>query len=325
MKKTFSVKKFSGGVVTALLFSVLILFAARSSRYMQVFLDGISLWALCVLPSSLPFLFLTALLTKTGSVQRVSKAFTPLTKLLFSLSGVGGYCLFISFLCGYPVGAKTLADVEETGAIDRDQATKMSVLCSSSGPLFILGSVGGGMFENAKIGMILLCSHFFAIIISGMALRFYKPSRSCSPLPPTRKIDNLLYESMYSSVLSALCVGGFVAVFYTFAVLLSDYNLLFPLSALCTFFGMPEKSAAGFARGIVEMTGGCSLLAADPAPLNVALCAFLITFGGISILFQQICYLKKAKVKLGFFLPVKVLQALLAALLCFLLCLCFGI
>ena len=317
------IQKLKSGILTVLLFSVLLLFTLRAPRYMQVFLKGVSLWATCVLPSSLPFLFLTALLTNTGSVQKLSKAFSPVCKVLFNLSGVGGYCLLTSVLCGYPVGAKALYDLYAAGTVRKDEVTKMSLLCSTSGPLFILGSVGGGMFQNQKVGSILLISHLFSVLLSGMVLRFFPTAENSSSLPPLDKTDNLLYESMYSSVLSALLVGGFVCIFYTFAVLLSDYKILYPLQVVLQNLGMPAACSEGVCFGLIEMTGGVGILSASATPLSVALCAFLITLGGLSILFQQICYFQKARVKLQIFLPVKLLQALFAFTLCYGFCLLF--
>ncbi|MBQ9081730.1 MAG: hypothetical protein IJY26_03760 [Clostridia bacterium] len=280
---------------------------------MRICLDGVNLWAVCVLPSTLPFLFITGLLTRLGYVNQLSKRFSPFTKLFFNLSGVSGYCLLMSFLSGYPVGAKTLCDLKEQGVVSASEATKMSFICSSSGPLLILGSVGTGMFFNATVGGILLIAHLSAVVLSGVLFRFYKVIPSKAYLPALKKADNVLYECMYSSVISVLCVGGFIAVFYTLSLILSDWHIVSPLSSLLTAFGCPEDTAKGFAQGLIEMTGGCKSLAVNPSALNVGLCAFLITFGGISILVQQIVYLKRAGVKLRIFLPVKLLQAAIAA------------
>ncbi len=269
------------------------------------------------MPSTLPFLFITGLITRLGYVNKLSKACEKATSFLFGLSGVSGYCLLMSFLSGYPVGAKTLCDLKESGVISSSEATKMSFLCSSSGPLFILGSVGMGMFSDAKIGFILLVSHFFSILLSGVIFRFYKVTPAKGFLPALKKADNLLYECMMSSVLSVLCVGGFISVFYTLSLILSDWHILAPLSSLLSALGAPDTLAKAFAQGVVEMTGGCKALAFAPTPLSVAFCAFLITFGGISILVQQIVYLQKAKVKLRIFLPVKLLQAVIAAAVAF--------
>lgn len=321
--KTHILHKISRTALFLFLFLLLLVFSCFPARYMRACLDGITLWATCVLPSTLPFLFLTGLFTRLGYVRRLSKGCAPLTSALFRLPGVSGYCLFMSFLSGYPVGAKTLSDLTQIGAASPSEATKMSVLCSSSGPLFILGSVGMGMFSDGKIGLILLASHFAAILLSGIALRFYKTSPAAGYLPALKRADNVLYDCIYSSVISVLCVGGFIAVFYTLAVMLNDWQVLTPFSALLSALGVPEDGAQGFARGLVEMTGGCRVLAAAKTLFSVAACAFLITFGGVSILFQQIVYLKKAGVKLRFFLPVKLLQAFLAAAIAFFLALLF--
>lgn len=300
------------------LFCALLLFSVFPARYMKACLDGVSLWAACVLPSALPFLFITGLFTRLGFVHRLSKNCAPVTSALFRLSGVSGYCILMSFLSGYPVGAKTLCDLKEQNVVSASEATKMSVLCSSSGPLFILGSVGMGMFSDVKIGIILLLSHFIAVLLSGIIFRFYPTAPSENFLPSLKRADNVLYECMYSSVLSVLVVGGFVAVFYTLSVMLADCRILTPIAQLLRLCAVPDKTARAFATGLVEMTGGCKSLAASPCVLNVALCAFLITFGGISALFQQIVYLKRAEVKLGLFLSVKLLQSVLAALFAFL-------
>ena len=66
------------------------------------------------------------------------------------------------------------------------------------------------------------------------------------------------------------------------------------------------------------MTGGCLALAGLSTNLAAPCCAFLITLGGASILFQQIAYLRSAGIKLPFFLFVKLVQALGAFFLCLL-------
>ncbi len=173
------------------------------------------------------------------------------------------------------------------------------------------------MFSSPKIGLILLISHYLAVLISGMGMRFYKVKPVPQSLPVGKKTENILYESMYSSVLSVLVVGGFVAVFYVFSFLLFDYRLLFPLLKLLESTGMPPTYAAAFARGLIEMTGGCGALSQNADPLSLALCAFLIAFGGLSVLIQQICYLQKAKVKIPVFLAAKSVQSVLAFALCY--------
>ncbi len=60
------------------------------------------------------------------------------------------------------------------------------------------------------------------------------------------------------------------------------------------------------------MTSGCALLSQSVTPLSAALCCFLVTFGGLCVLVQQIAYLSHAKVKILPFVAVKLLQAAIA-------------
>ena len=74
--KTFSLKR---GALTAFLLAFAVIFALFPERYVPVCLDGITIWALNVLPAVFPFLFVTALLRQTGGAEKVSRAFTPLS------------------------------------------------------------------------------------------------------------------------------------------------------------------------------------------------------------------------------------------------------
>ena len=70
--------------------------------------------------------------------------------------------------------------------------------------------------------------------------------------------------------------------------------------------------------GLIEATRGCAALAAaDAAGLPFA--AFAITFGGASILAQQLAFLRPVGVRAGRFIAVKAAQGCAAALFCALL------
>ena len=62
-------------------------------------------------------------------------------------------------------------------AIDEAAATKMSVFCSTSGPLFVAGSVGTVMVGNKTAGTILLLSHVLSAVFNGVLFRFYGDNR----------------------------------------------------------------------------------------------------------------------------------------------------
>ena len=76
-----------------------------------------------------------------------------------------------------------------------------------------------------------------------------------------------------------------------------------------------NDASSAFCRGLIEATGGCYALAQSGAKLSLPLAGFLITFGGLSILCQQLCYLQPLGVSAVKFAAVKAAQALLCFLL----------
>ena len=308
----------TAALLSAAALLLIVLLALSPARYAAACLEGISLWAKAVLPSLFPFFILTALLTKLGAAEALADKLSPLTKKC-KLPGVAAYCFLLSILSGYPVGSRIIADLAKSGAVSAKQASRMSALCSTSGPMFLLGSVGGAMFGSAKAGAILLASHITAVLLVCLA---FVPLLKPLPEPPPKKYapsaDNILYE-----VISILCVGGFIAAFYVLSLALADLYILWPLEK---FFGLffPQEIAEGLCAGLLEATHGCALLAAGGGIFALPAAAFCVTFGGACILCQQLGYLKSAGVKATPFIGIKALQGIAAFLLCLGLCAAFG-
>lgn len=143
-----------------------------------------------------------------------------------------------------------------------------------------------------------------------------KRNKTAAPHPDT---DGILAASVQSGVLTVLCVGGFIAFFFVLMQALSDLHISAPLERLLSFplsAAGSEGAAAGLTAGLLEATQGCASIAASGAPLALPLCAFLVTFGGGSILAQQLAFLTGAGVKAGPFIGIKILQGIAAFLLC---------
>ncbi len=302
----------------------MLILITKPETYVETTKTGIIVWALTVAPSLLPFFFLTSLLTYLGVVKKIIKTASPVTKFLYNESGVSFWTQIMSFLSGYPVGAKIIADLYQNNIISSKTATKLSIISSTSGPLFIVGSVGVAMFKNKTVGLLLLVSHYLSSIILGVLFRNYGDNQPIAPLlHKNNDIDNILYDCIWSAVSSVLVVGGFIAVFYTLSQILLDFNLLFfiqkPLSLI---FG--SQLSYGITMGLIESTTGCLQLAkCGISNVSVSLASAIISFGGISIWFQSIAFLTKAKVNIKIFMLGKILQTIISFLVCFLLSLIF--
>ena len=307
----------------ALLGFVTIMLVVFPDRYADTTFTGIKVWAFNVLPSLLPFFFITALMTGTGSLTKITDKLSPVTRFLYRTGGISAYVQIMSFLSGYPVGVKIAADLYDRGVIDKYEVTKLSTFCSTSGPLFIVGSVGTAMFANKKAGIILLCAHLLSSVLCGVIFRFL-PTGSDRPISAdlTAKCDNVLYESIYSAVLSVAVVGGFIAVFFTFAAILSDVGVFIPIIKLLSPV-VGENDANGIAIGLIECTFACRTFSATLTPLSVSLACGAISFGGLSVWCQSAVYLNKARADFKIFAFSKLTHTVLGFVICYVICMIF--
>lgn len=291
--------------------------AAKPDVYVKSSFEGIKLWAVSVLPSLLPFFFLTTIMSKIGLIAAFSKKAERLTGKIFRCGGISSYAFIMSILSGYPVGAKIISDLSKNGEITQSEATRMSTFCSTSGPLFIIGSVGVGMFGDKRVGYTIIAAHILSAVICGLIFRFYGKKNETSFLDLNyEKSENLLYDCVYSSVVSVALIGGFICVFYVLSDIVINLKLTLPIEKLLYLICGDENSAKGFTIGLIECTRGCKILSAGGVNrLSVAFGAASVSFGGVSVIFQSLMFLKSAKVNIGIFILSKIIQTGVAFLL----------
>lgn len=320
MKKFFKI--FLGVAV----FLVIALIIAKPEVYVESAFFGIKLWAIKVLPALLPFFFLTAVAIKLGVTDFIAKIFEKPCNFLFKVSGVGAFVFVMSLLSGYPIGAKMIADLSRQGVLSKEESTKISTFCSTSGPLFIVGSVGIGMFNDKTAGFIILISHLLSAVLCGIIFSFYGKKESEKRLiRQSEKSRNALYDCVYSSVISVALVGGFVCIFCLFSDLCKNLNLLLPLENLLSPL-VGQNLSSAFCYGLIECTKGCNLLAnCGLSTYSLAFATALISFGGVSVWAQSIIFLSQARVNLKVFCLSKTLQAIASFFICLGLCTFIGV
>lgn len=297
----------------------------QPEKYINSALMALKLWALVVLPSLLPFFFLTLMLTKLGAIEKIALKLSPVTKFLYNASGISAFVQIMSFISGYPVGARLIAELKAENAIDEAAATKMSVFCSTSGPLFVAGSVGTVMVGNKTAGTILLLSHVLSAVFNGVLFRFYGDNRPIAPLLQKKPPQNLLADCAYSASVSSITVGTLICVFYVLSDVLCDYKILYPLEFLLSFVFFDKQKAAAFSAGLIECTKGCKMLSLTSGFLRLPLISAIIAFGGISVIAQSLAFLKSAKVKTKIFVLGKITQSVFAFLFCAVFCAVFKV
>lgn len=278
-----------------LLFAVVGVFVCSPAKYMQSFFDGLIVWAYNVLPALFPFAVVSAIALKVAPKSRLS-----VSRRLFGISCDSIWAM--SLLCGYPIGAKAIAESDA----DVDAATKACAFCSTAGPIFMIATVGAKLLQSATATLILIVSHILSSLLNGL---FYRTKRiaTISQSDGDFKAEDF-GNTVTNSVLSILSVGGLIALFYMLSDMLKSF--------------LPQEAGnsliVAFAVGLLEMTNGvfaiCKLT--DVATATV-LCSSLLALGGMCVFLQCYAFLGKKKVKPLSLIKMKLTQSALATVVSF--------
>lgn len=315
----------------------MILFALLPQIYIPTAKKGILLFVNNVLPSLFPFFFFTKLLTQLQifSIQQTNKK--SFTNKLFGLPRSCLYIFLLSILSGYPVSAKIIADLKKENQLNENETIRCLALCSTSGPVFILGTVGFLFLNNITAGIILLTSHILASICNGIIFRkfSYKNMKNDAFLNKNGNLINkknyektsileAISNSIFESIKSIFVVGGYIILFYILIEILNNSHILYPIQQVLTFtlspFHIPATYANAILSGCLELTRGCFELATLPLPkFNIICISGLLGWSGISILLQSLHFLKDTKIKTRHFILIKGVQSILNIFICTLL------
>jgi sporulation integral membrane protein YlbJ len=277
-------------------------------------MEGVILWFTAVLPALFPYLFLTAILSTLKTTSKIITFFSKPCEKFFNVGGTIFYAFFMSLISGYPMGAKITCDLYEKGAINRYEATRAFCFCSTSSPVFTISCVGNVMFKNPLFGVALFIVHLLSSVLVGFIFSFYKrKERPLKTVMPSEKTDNILYESIYSSVISALVVCGFIGIFYLISDVLTSIGILTPITKFLSLITNDDNLSYGVTVGLLEYTKGVKIISnGGISLLTLPFVSALLGFGGISIIMQSVAYIKKAKLKTAPFIIAKLLSAVLS-------------
>lgn len=338
MKKNQIIIFFFPIVIVLFLVVGIIIFPQESIKSAK---EGLNIWVNVLIPSLLPFIIGANLIVELKIVDLIGVIINPITKFVFNVSGKSALVFVISTVSGYPVGAKLAYDLRYKGQISSSEAQRLVSFCSTSGPLFIIGAVAVGMFNNPSLGYLMILCHYLGSISVGILFRNYgKEKLSKSNINVRTNLKNII-STRYSSnigffvmfgnavvngVNTLLAVGGFVIVFSVVFKVLSLFNIISLLATILSIplslFGVTKELCYAFIGGLFEITIGCSNIsqvASASLSIKASLSSFLIGFSGLSILAQCCNFLAKTDIKTNLYILSKFLHGLFAAIFTFLL------
>ena len=282
--------------------------------------DGLLLCFNVIVPSLFPFFVLSSLVVDLGLAAYLGRALEGLMRPLFRVSGSCAAAVALGFIGGYPVGARTALQLYEQGLCSKTEAERLLAFCNNSGPAFILGVVGAGVFGDSRVGLLLYLTHALASMVVGLLFRFYGGAGGKSASKPRPKpIQTVSFPAAFTgavsrSLQSTLNICAFVVFFAVVLRLLTAYGVLSALASLLSLAGFEGEWARRLVAGLLELSSGVSSLRGSTQLAGrVSMAAFMLGWAGLSVHCQVLSFLVDSGLSARAYLMGKLCHGLIAA------------
>lgn len=269
----------------------MLLMILDSKTFLIGAIDGVQLCIRTVLPSLFPFLVLSGFMIQ--HMDGLSLPFLNPPARLCQLPQGTESILILSFLGGYPVGAKAVMQLYRNGAIDQLNAERMLGFCSNCGPSFIFGMVAV-LFNNHWVAWILWLIHMVSSILVGLTL----PRSNHRISIKTQISEDALFDPVANASVAVINICGWIILARSLGAFLDRWLLWL----------LPQQHHA-ILMGMLELTNGCvELQNTLSEPFRFVAVSGLLAFGGLCVLMQTRSV--TGSLGLGQYLSGKLLQTL---------------
>lgn len=268
--------------------------------------DALTLCAQTVIPSLFPFFVLSSLLVSGGGADAFSALLGGLMRPLFGISGAGASALTLGLLGGYPVGARTVAELYDAGTLEKSEAERLLGFCNNAGPGFILGICGGAVLHSSRAGLYLYLVHAASALLTGILLCRDLPRFSAMRRKPVQNTTAAPFASLFSAAVRGALTGilNVCAFVVLFLVLLRLLAAMLPAA-------VSAAPLYPLLLGFVELTNGVTAL--SPTRGGFVCCAVLLAWGGLSVHAQTLSVLDGTSLSTRYYWRGKMMQAALSA------------
>ena len=311
-------------VLIALLTAALALVTAPTQA-MTGAKNGLTLCCNVIIPSLFPFFVLSSLAVDLGLAAYLGRLLEGVMRPLFRVSGCCAMAVVLGFVGGYPLGAKTALELYRQGLCTKTETERLLAFCNNSGPAFIFGVVGAGIFGSGQIGLLLYASHCVASLLTGLLFRFYgheDPRATATGYPKpiaATTIPAAFTNGVVRSFSNLLNICAFVIFFSALLQLMSYFGVFTAIARLLSLMGVSSRYAPQLVAGLLELTSGVSSLGGVASSAgSISMAAFMLGWAGLSVHCQVLCFLIDSGLSARTYLLGKFLHGLISAALTYL-------
>lgn len=314
-----------------LFLAILLIFPSSASEGIK---NGLNYSANLLLPSLFPFMVLSSFVIRSGFSEYTGKVFSPVTKFIFGLPPICSSAIILSFVGGFPVGAKCVQLLYDDKKITQTQAQRMMLFCVCSGPAFLITAVGTIMLKNITVGIILYISQVLSCIILGIISKYiYIPEKQAQEninnIPVSEKSENKNQSIVSAFILSCsdgatsvISMTALVLIFSLFINVAEKNGITQFISHIFILLGMNSSMSDVILSVILEVTGACSKICDGGLPLWVM--SFAVGFGGMCVHLQIFDILRNIKINKIRFILFRFVNAVISAVITYIICIFYN-
>lgn len=296
---------------------IICLFVMKPAIVSEGVFNGLKIWVNNMIPYLLPMSILSNILLQYNFLYRISDRLSFVSRRIFN-SKYAFIPYFISFVVGYPSGAMTVNSMASYKRIDSFEANSLVVFTNNCSFQFMAGAVAFSMLGDFNLNKYIVVPHLVSAVLIGIIL---KKSDINSTLTKEKKQKSISFydafnSSIYKSITSIMSIGGVIVIFSVFSNFFE--NILIEVSKHFTFSTQLSDIIHSVSVGVLEIANGCSVTASSTLPLDIKLIIinFLISFSGISVIFQTVAVTNDFNFNIGNYIFYRFIQGIISVIIC---------
>jgi sporulation integral membrane protein YlbJ len=309
---------FRRNIVPILVLLFICFFILKPATVSEGAFNGLKIWVNNIVPFLFPMSVLSNILLQYNFLyslfERMSFISNKLLKNKYALIP-----FFISFVSGYPSGAMTINTMSGCKRINEKEANYLTAFTNNCSFQFIAGAVSFSMLGDFQFFKYIAIPHLVGAIFLSFLMINKESERDSSktfrltPVP----FHNAFSTAIYKSVTGILSVGGVIVIFSVFSSFLND-----SLSSAISFLSLNaivKDILFSILVGSLEITNGCSIISSSlfvPLQTKLIIINFLISFSGMSVIFQTIAVINEFNFDIKNYVFYKFIHGIISSLLC---------
>lgn len=288
-----------------LLTFILIIFLLNISIVLSSVTDASVIFYTKIFVSVFPFIILSNILIYFNYHLFLNKIFKKPLNKLFNISS-SSIIFILSILSSMPSNSIYTKNLLDNKLININEANKILTFTYFPSISFMIGTVGYKMFNNIKIGIIILLSNYIYNILIGIYLKKDKINFTLENKNSINKTS--FFDMLTNTILNA---------FKTCAIILGNLIIFIIIINILNKYLNINNTLLSILSGLLELTTGSNMLSLLDININlkIALTSLIINFSGLSILFQSKSILNDYNINIKRILIIKLIFSIIISIL----------